>query len=334
MNETKYRRVLDQITPTPALLERTKRAMGGESLPSRPTGRRWLGRVAIACAVLCALTIGALAAVAVKRQVNPADVHLIRGTSAENTTPVGVSSSSLGWTVTVDEVYGDQWYAELLCTLSRDDGKRITQGDFGFSNWDLGITEHNWSASIHWFTGENLSDNEVRFGFSVSNNREWELAGRTLRLELKGLNSASFDESLKLLLFGGGVWTMEVPLNYIPAEVTEYTPMLPLVIDGRQGVLEKLQFSPLTVWGEASSMEGAFDVCNGTLGSYDPSSSMACLILTDGTRINDSSGGGSGDGNWIGFEFYLGEHGPIRPEEVCGIVIAQTEYPLTLEDPS
>lgn len=332
MNDTEYTRGFDRIVPAAELLERTKQTMHEKNRPARPAGRRWLERTALACAILCALSVGALAAVVAERRIDPDQVRLTQRRSAANAVPVGASDSSLGWTITVDEVYGDRWYAGLNCTLSRDDGKALTQGEYGFRDWDFGLDELNWSGGILWFADDNVLDNQIQFGFTIANDHGWDLAGRTLHLEIQGLNSANYDESLGLFLRGGGAWSLDVPLNYAPAEMTEYAPKLSLSIDGRQGTLDTLYYSPTTIWGEGSSGEGAFNALNGTLEGYDPADSTAWLILTDGTRIKGGAAGGSGDGSRITVEFYLDEHGPITPGEVCGIVIAQEEYPLALEE--
>ena len=135
MNDTEYTRGFDRIVPAPELLERTKQTMHEKNRPARPAGRRWLERTALACAILCALSVGALAAVVAERRIDPDQVRLTQRGSAANAVPVGASDSSLGWTITVDEVYGDRWYAGLNCTLSRDDGKVLTSCRAVSSSW-------------------------------------------------------------------------------------------------------------------------------------------------------------------------------------------------------
>lgn len=327
MDRSDYQRVFDRIEPPAELVERTGQMV---SAPRRP--RRPVRRIIAAAAAVCLLAaLGG--SFAIVETVDPLTVKLETWNVAELATPVGASDSSLGWTVTVDSVLGDSWYAYILCTLSRDDGTALTPGSFGFHDWDFGIPDgKNNSSSIHWLADGDLTDNKAPFGFYLSNQNSWDMNGTTLHLTLEGLSTASLGESWALMAGGGGKWELEFTL---PAESTaeDFAPALAFRLGEVEAVLETVRVSPLEVWVECFSAEGAFCMLNPAREDYDPewaNANRPCLVLADGTELYaDGSGGGSGDGSYWYSGFRAAEK-PVAPEDITGLRVGETVYPLCL----
>lgn len=309
-----------------------------EALPEHSThhvSRHIVRKAIMVAAVICLLVaLGTSLAVAATQTVDPLSTKLETWAAADLAIPVGVSDSSMGWTVTVDSVLGDSWYTYVICTLSRDNGAAITPGEYGFHEWDFGIPdgmEHR--ISIHWLEDEDETDNQVPFSFYLTSRNSWDLCGHTLNLTLGGLNTADFAETWRMMLAGGGKWELEFTL---PTEgsAEDFAPALSLTIEGKEAVLDTVRVSPMEVWAEFSSTDGAFAPLNGTLETYDPEWSLShtpCFVLTDGTELYaDGGGGGSGDGSY----WYMGYRAPdgriLTLVDLVGVKIGKTVYPLTL----
>lgn len=328
-----YQRLMDQVEPEKDLIERTERAVRAAQTPRRP--RHTARRIAVLAAVLCLLVaLGGSFAMAAVRMVNPAANTLaVWGDAAGATVPVGVSASSMGWTVTVDSVMSDRWYFILRCTLSKDNGTAIVPGEYGFGAWDFGLYPLSNSGGIAWLTDEDPGDNRIPFGFSVRNDNEYDFAGRTLHLTLTNLVSADFWESWGMMLAGGGRWELDIPLH-AESKAVEYTPKLVFQVLDKAAAIRTLWVSPLEVWVELTSAEGAFFLYNGTREDYDETLARAnafTLLLADGTRLQGSGGGGSGDGNELYGAYGREDRAPIRAEDVVAFQVGDGVYPLSLE---
>lgn len=286
-------------------------------------------------AVLCLLAaLGGSLAMAAVRMVDPAANTLATwGETAGAAVPVGVSASSMGWTITVDSVMSDRWYFILRCTLSKDDGTAIVPGEYGFGEWDFGLYPLDNSAGIYWLTDEDPGDNQIPFGFSVSNGNGYDFAGRTLHLTLTNLVSADFWESWGMMLAGGGRWELDVPLH-VESKAVKYTPELAFQVLDKAAAIRTLWVSPLEVWVELTSVEGAFFPYNGTREDYDKTLARAnsfAILLADGTRLVGGGGGGSGDGNELYGAYGREDRTPIWAEEIVAFQVGDRVYPLSLE---
>lgn len=335
-DEIMKNRARTEECPIPGDFERQVKAVI-EALPERRVrrvSRHIVQKTVAIAAVICLLAaLGTSLAVAAAQTVDPLGAQLETWAAAGLATPVGVSDSSVGWTVTVDSVLGDSWYTYIICTLSRDDGAAIAPGEYGFHKWDFGIPEGNNSSGIHWLEDEDETDNQVPFGFYLTNYNRWDLCGYTLHLTLNGLNTASFTENWRMMMAGGGKWELEFTL---PSEgsAEDFTPAVPLVIEGKEAVLDTVRVSPMEVWAEFSSAEGAFAVLNATLESYDQEQALAntpCFVLMDGTELHaDGTGLGNGDGSYWDTGFRAPEGVTLAPADIVGMKIGDTVYPLTL----
>ena len=170
MTEQDYRRLFERVEPAPALVERTLSAAG-----ARPRRRHPVRRAA-ALVVAGALLAGLSASFAAVKPVSPNVVTLETWTASGLGVPIGESDSDLGWTVSVDGVASDRWYAYILCTLSRDDGNAMTAGHYGFGQFDFGLESSlDWSASIQWLEDSDPADNQVPFAIYLNNQDSWEI---------------------------------------------------------------------------------------------------------------------------------------------------------------
>lgn len=332
MTEQDYRRLFDRVAPGPELVERTiKAAEGGV----RPRRKRHLARRVAVIAAAAALLGGMATSFAAVKTVSPNAVKLEEWTAAGLGTPVGVSASDLGWTVTVDGVASDRWYAYILCTLSRDDGQAITQGNFGFGTFDFGFPYRlNWSASIHWLEDSDPTDNQVPFALYVNNADSWDMAGTAVDLTLWGLSTADRAESWALLLQGGGRWELTFTL---PAEskVQDFTAGLEFQIEGKTAILETVSCTPLEMIATFTSPDGAFAPFSITSDDFDRTwreENSPVFVLADGTEwAPDSTGGGLSDGSLWHYSYQCGDKEPLDPGDIVGLRIGETVCPLTLE---
>ena len=146
------------------------------------------------------------------------------------------------------------------------------------------------------------------------------------------LSTASLGESWALMAGGGGKWELEFTL---PAESTaeDFAPALAFRLGEVEAVLETVRVSPLEVWMECFSAEGAFCMLNPAREDYDPewaNANRPCLVLADGTVLYaDGSGGGSGEGSYWYSGFRAAEK-PVAPEDITGLRVGETVYPLCL----
>lgn len=204
MTEQDYRRLFERVEPAPALVERTLSAAG-----ARPRRRHPVRRAA-ALVVAGALLAGLSASFAAVKPVSPNVVTLETWTASGLGVPIGESDSDLGWTVSVDGVASDRWYAYILCTLSRDDGNAMTAGHYGFGQFDFGLESSlDWSASIQWLEDSDPADNQVPFAIYLNNQDSWDMTGTTIHLTLNGLSTTSRAESWALLAMAAasGSWS-------------------------------------------------------------------------------------------------------------------------------
>lgn len=331
MTEQDYRRLFDRVAPGPELVERTiKAAEGGV----RPRRKRHLARRVAVIAAAAALLGGMATSFAAVKTVSPNAVKLEEWTAAGFGTPVGISASDLGWTVTVDGVASDRWYAYILCTLSRDDGETISQGQFGFESYDFGIPDKlDWST-VQWLEDSAPTDNQVPFALYVNNADSWDMAGTAVDLTLWGLSTADRAESWALLLQGGGRWELEFTL---PSEnnARDFVPELEFKIGDKTAVLETVSCTPLEIVATFTSLDGAFAQFNPTLEDFDRvwyEENIPVFLLKDGTEWPPSgSGGGLGDGSFWQYSYQCGDKEPLDPGDIVGLRIGETVCPLTLE---
>ena len=328
MTEQDYRRLFERVAPGPELVERTIEAAEGGVRPRR---KRHLARRVAVIAAAAALLGGMATSFAAVKTVSPNAVTLEEWTAAGFGTPVGVSASDLGWTVTVDGVASDRWYAYILCTLSRDDGESITAGEYGFGNLDSGTSlEDGWkSGTIRWLEDNDPNDNQVPFLRILHTNNQWDVAGTTVRLGFEELHTASLLESWGLMVRGGGAWEVEFTL---PAEqhVADFHPDLAVEVCGKPARLSLVRVAPLEIWLEFTSEAGAFESFNPTLETYD--AEYPCLLLSDGTELSKySGGGGKGDGSQWHTNLLLPAGRTVAPSEIVGLRIGETVCPLTLQ---
>ena len=329
MTEQDYRRLFERVEPAPALVERTLSAAG-----ARPRRRHPVRRAA-ALVVAGALLAGLSASFAAVKPVSPNVVTLETWTASGLGVPIGESDSDLGWTVSVDGVASDRWYAYILCTLSRDDGNAMTAGHYGFGQFDFGLESSlDWSASIQWLEDSDPADNQVPFAISLNNQDSWDMTGTTIHLTLNGLSTTSRAESWALLAMGGGQWELEFPL---PAEsqVQEFTPDLEFQVGDKTAILETVHCTPLEMWAAFTSQDGAFARFNPTLEDFDRAwcdENTPIFVLTDGTEwAADGWGGGQGDGGYWYNSYRCEDKRPLNPADVVGLRIGENVYPLTLE---
>ena len=133
MTEQDYRRLFERVEPAPALVERTLSAAG-----ARPRRRHPVRRAA-ALVVAGALLAGLSASFAAVKPVSPNVVTLETWTASGLGVPIGESDSDLGWTVSVDGVASDRWYAYILCIMALDsstlDWRAVWTGARHFNGW-------------------------------------------------------------------------------------------------------------------------------------------------------------------------------------------------------
>lgn len=317
MLESQYRALFDQAEPSEALTVRTLSAM------ERHRSRRTLPLrrvLLVAVLVLALITAAASASWVFDR---PVKETISDWTATQNTVPVGLSHTDGNWTITVDYAFGDDWYCYLLCTLTRADGGSIPDVRCGFSEIDYAL-EGASSRSIRWLSGEDASSKSFYLKLSAT---PGETLGSTCTVTLRDLCVEAPLELLDRLAHGGGSWTFTFPLDY-PMSGKTFSIRQPLSLPTGQAVLEAVRWSPLEVYITSSGRGDAFQ---GDIDRLEYLADMR-LLLADGSSFAPERGGGN-DQEWYS-SFSLITYGPIAPEDVVGVQIGDTTYPLTLSSPA
>ena len=326
MDEQTYRKLFDTLEPSPQHVEALCQMA---TQRQRKPRRHWWRQIAAATVVLC-LLVSFGTSMALVETVDPSKVALEQWDYSALAEPVGVSDSSLGWTITVDGTVCGSWYTYLLCTLSKDSGGKLQPGEFGFHEWSFDFQEDGGKSTvIQWLTDSEPEDNRIPFCVSIQNNGQWSMNGQRLHMRLEGLLTASFAESLALLAAGGGKWELTFDLPAAGPPEQSLAAPVEVLLNGKPAVLAEARCAPMKIFARFTSEAGAFQILNPTMADLSEEV-YPLFVLADGTVLDMGGGGGSGDGTEWRSSYSLHD-GALLSAPVVALQIGDAVYPLEWE---
>lgn len=262
---------------------------------------------------------------------------------SEEASDIDISTSSGGYTITANSIYGDSYNIYIVYTLSRDDGKKLKvreeegRTSFGFGEIES-YTGEDPSESILTRSGfyalydDNPNDNEVHFLVKYENihhpidNREkfGSIEGKDLHVKFEKINIGFMD------LFKKGSWELTIPLDYKNMG-KEYKINQEFYYNGGIARLDAIYYSPLDIIIYLSSNDGCLK--DFSLQSFEGDEYLK-IKLSDGRYIikGDGSAGADNKGMSAYEHISLLENGPIKPEDISSIIIGDVEIPVSLGD--
>lgn len=245
-----------------------------------------------------------------------------------NSTPLGLSQSFDGYTITLDEIYGGSRAAYLKGTVSRDDGKplRAEQVDgldteaartrMNLVTDDRAMIEANdtdcgGAEGPHVLADTDRNDSKVEFIYHMYF-EEWP---EEYTIAFERISYVDTDLNRMQLFYGD--WTFTFPVEWEP--VDEILPLGQEIAleDGKGVYLEALYFEPL-------------DVCLDyqILSEDDRIYPEICLQLKNGERLVAWLNGGSDDGITCYFEDFNRGMGHIGIDDVQSLIIGGVTVPI------
>ena len=262
---------------------------------------------------------------------------------SEEASDINISTSSGGYTITANSIYGDSYNVYIVYTLSRDDGKKLKvreeegRTSFGFGEIES-YTGEDPSESILTRCGfyalydDNPNDNEVHFlvkyeniHHSIDNSEKFgSIEGKDLHVKFEKISIGFMD------LFKKGSWELTIPLNYKNMG-KKYKINQEFYYNGGIARLDAIYYSPLDIIIYLSSNDGCLK--DFTLQSFEGDEYLK-IKLSDGSHIRNGDGGaGGGNKGRSAYEnISLLENGPIKPEDISSIIIGDIEIPVSLGD--
>lgn len=246
-----------------------------------------------------------------------------------NSTPLGLSQSFDGYTITLDEIYGGSRAAYLKGTVSRDDGKPLRAEQVDGLDTEAARTQMNLvtddramieandtdcgggASGPHVLADTDRNDSKVEFIYHMYF-EEWP---EEYTIAFERISYVDTDLNRMQLFYGD--WTFTFPVEWEP--VDEILPLGQEVAleDGKVVYLEALYFEPL-------------DVCLDyrILSEDDRIHPEICLQLKNGERLAAWRIGGSDDGITCYFESFNRGMGHIGIDDVQSLIIGGVIVPI------
>ena len=246
-----------------------------------------------------------------------------------SSTPLGLSQSFDGYTITLDEIYGGSRAAYLKGTVSRDDGKPLRAEQVDGLDMEAARTRMNLvtddramieandtdcgggASGPHVLADTDRNDSKVEFIYHMYF-EEWP---EEYTIAFERISYVDTDLNRMQLFYGD--WTFTFPVEWEP--VDEILPLGQEVTleDGKGVYLEALYFEPL-------------DVCLDyrILSEDDRIHPEICLLLKNGERLAAWLNGGSDDGITCYFESFNRGMGHIGIDDVQSLIIGGVTVPI------
>lgn len=246
-----------------------------------------------------------------------------------NSTPLGLSQSFDGYTITLDEIYGGSRAAYLKGTVSRDDGKPLRAEQVDGLDTEAARTQMNLvtddramieandtdcgggASGPHVLADTDRNDSKVEFIYHMYF-EEWP---EEYTIAFERISYVDTDLNRMQLFYGD--WTFTFPVEWEP--VDEILPLGQEVTleDGKVVYLEALYFEPL-------------DVCLDyrILSEDDRIHPAIYLQLKNGERLAAWRIGGSDDGITCYFEDFNRGMGHIGIDDVQSLIIGGVIVPI------
>lgn len=143
---------------------------------------------------------------------------------SEGANDINISTSSGGYTITANSIYGDNHNAYVVYTVSRDDDRKLkVQEEEGRSSFSFGEIEQyigedpskRIGMSFYALYDDDPNDNEIQFLVKYESihdsgdNGHFEgLIGKDLHVKFEKISIGFMD------LFNKGTWELTIPLDY------------------------------------------------------------------------------------------------------------------------
>ena len=246
-----------------------------------------------------------------------------------NSTPLGLSQSFDGYTITLDEIYGGSRAAYLKGTVSRDDGKPLRAEQVDGLDTEAARTQMNLvtddramieandtdcgggASGPHVLADTDRNDSKVEFIYHMYF-EEWP---EEYTIAFERISYVDTDLNRMQLFYGD--WTFTFPVEWEP--VDEILPLGQEVTleDGKVVYLEALYFEPLDVCLDYRIMT-----------ENDRIYPEICLQLKNGERLVAWRIGGSDDGITCYFESFNRGMGHIGIDDVQSLIIGGVIVPI------
>lgn len=246
-----------------------------------------------------------------------------------NSTPLGLSQSFDGYTITLDEIYGGSRSAYLKGTVSRDDGRplraeQVNDPDTEPARTQMNLVTDDWAmieandtegcggaSGPHVLPDTDRNDNKVEFIYHMYF-EEWP---EEYTIAFERISYVDTDLNRMQLFYGD--WTFTFPVEWEP--VDEILPLGQEVTleDGKVIYLEALYFEPLDVRLDYR-----------ILSENDRIRPAIYLQLKNGERLVTFYGGGSDDGITYHFESFNRGMGHIGIDDVQALIIGDVTVPI------
>jgi len=293
---------------------------------------------------ICLIMIISITAYAVNSKHQEFSNKIYQWSISEEASDIDISTSSNGYTITANSVYGDNQNIYVVFTLSRDDGKKLKvqeeegRTSFGFRKIEQYVGEDPsegilGSMSFYALYDDNLNDNKVQFmvKYGKTRNRDSKehlenINGKDLHVKFEKINLGFMD------LFNKGTWELTVPLDYKDIG-REYDVNQEFLYAGGVARLDAIYCSPLDITLYFSSDDGSLEDL--TLRDFEEDEYIK-IKLSNGNYVLQGAGGAGGDneGRHVYKHISLLENGPIKPEDISAIIIGDVEIPVSSLHPS
>lgn len=283
----------------------------------------WVWRAAACLVLMCSLAVTVEASSgAVSNLLAPvfggARTEIVEGIGV----PVGVSASADGYTMTVDAIIGDRYNVAVVYTLTREDGQPIPEG-VRIDGWKSDVLKGGGGGSL---SPVKEREEPCQLQFVEEWNSRGKIIGRYVTTRFSDLVLAQPDgEEIPL---AEGPWELSYTLCY--EDSTRKVPVKDLEVTDLAGVrygIEKIQISPIGLHMDMTRY-------NPVPEEWPLRSFAAAIQLTDGTvmELEGSSGQHFRHGAEKAEAHYTAMFRvPVALEDVRGLVICGTVYPLNLE---
>jgi hypothetical protein len=221
---------------------------------------------------------------------------------------------------------GDKYNVHIIGEITLPEGADMSKSYFldsvSFPINDFG----SGGMSVHLLEDEDPTDNIIPFIVSIT--RDKGVRGKKCSVEIKDI--VAFNDSSSEVVYPG-TWNISWKLDYKDASLT-YHPKADVTIAGKKVTINKVSLSPLSVTIKADGgvintiVDELFSKAND---GESPSASLdiQAVILSDGTRIENFSGGNAST-NPFSSSSSVTFAKIIDPEEVKSIIVNDTEIPL------
>lgn len=221
---------------------------------------------------------------------------------------------------------GDKYNVHIIGEITLPEGADMSKtyffGSLSFPIKDFG----SGGMSVQLMEDEDTTDNVIPFMVDVS--RDKGVHGKKCSVEIKDI--VVVDDSSEEVAYPG-TWNISWKLDYKDNSIT-FSPDANVTIEGKEVTINKVSISPLSVTikvngGEINKlMDELFS--KGNNGNVSPSSlDIQSVILSDGTQINDFSGGNTSTNTFSSYASVTFSK-IIDPNEVKSIVVNGTTIDL------